>query len=178
MRIFLSVIITIFGLQSWTQADDIRNLEIEGMSIGDSAKIFFQENEINKYFYPKSKRFYYSTHSINNSDYDEIQIHLKDNDNNLNSCLKKKKLMTESVKSIMPSDTGIFSDDDGYPHSQKFPKSLIYTTEFVFKNGDVARVYCLNWSRNAENNRGWTDHLSLNIQTAKFFDWLNYEAYD
>ena len=59
-----------------------------------------------------------------------------------------------------------------------FNKSFVYTTEFTFKNGDVARVYCLNWSQNVENSHGWTDHLSLNIQTAKFFDWLNYEAYD
>ena len=36
MRIFLSVLILIFGLQSWTKADDIRDFQIEGISIGDS----------------------------------------------------------------------------------------------------------------------------------------------
>ena len=85
--------------------------------------------------------------------------------------------MVKSVESIMPSDTDIYNRD-GYEHSPKFNKSFVYTTEFTFKNGDVARVYCLNWSQNVENSHGWTDHLSLNIQTAKFFDWLNYEAYD
>ena len=84
--------------------------------------------------------------------------------------------MTESVRSIMQSDTDIHNNN-GYPHSQKFPKSMVYTTEFTFNNGDVARVYCLNWSSNAEKSQGWTDHLSLNLQTSKFFDWLNFEAY-
>ena len=36
MRIFLSILILIFSFQSWTKADDIRDFEIEGISIGDS----------------------------------------------------------------------------------------------------------------------------------------------
>ncbi len=46
MRIFLSIIFLIFSLQSWTKADDIRDFEIEGMSIGDSALDFFAETTI------------------------------------------------------------------------------------------------------------------------------------
>ena len=36
MKILLSVLVLIFSLQSWTKADDIRDFEIESMSIGDS----------------------------------------------------------------------------------------------------------------------------------------------
>ena len=36
MKIFLSVLILIFNFQSWTKADDIKDFEIEGMSVGDS----------------------------------------------------------------------------------------------------------------------------------------------
>ena len=36
VRIFLSVFILIISFQSWTKADDIRDFEIEGMSIGDN----------------------------------------------------------------------------------------------------------------------------------------------
>ncbi len=46
MRIFLTVLILIFGLQSWTQADDIRDFEIEVISIGDSLLDFYSEKEI------------------------------------------------------------------------------------------------------------------------------------
>ena len=48
MRIFLSVLILIFSFQSSTKADDIRDFEIEGMSIGDSALDHFTKQEIEK----------------------------------------------------------------------------------------------------------------------------------
>ena len=44
MRVFLTVLVLIFSLQSWTKADDIRDFEIEGMSIGESALNFFKES--------------------------------------------------------------------------------------------------------------------------------------
>ena len=37
MKILLSVLILILGLESFTKADDISDFEIEGISIGDSA---------------------------------------------------------------------------------------------------------------------------------------------
>ena len=46
MKIFIAVLILIFSLQTWTKADDIRDLQVEGISIGDSALDFFSEEEI------------------------------------------------------------------------------------------------------------------------------------
>jgi hypothetical protein len=48
MRVFITVLVLIFSLQSWTKADDISEFEIEGMSIGDSALDYFSEDEISK----------------------------------------------------------------------------------------------------------------------------------
>ena len=42
------VLVLNFSLQSWTKADDIRDFEIEGMSIGDSALEYFSEEKILK----------------------------------------------------------------------------------------------------------------------------------
>ncbi len=62
MRVFILFLVLIFCFQSWTKADDIREFEIEGMSVGDSLLDFFDknqiENEINDAaFYPNSKTF-------------------------------------------------------------------------------------------------------------------------
>ena len=59
MRVFIAVLVLIFGFQFWTKADDIRDLEIEGMSIGDSALNFFSEEKINnnKQMYFKSNKY-------------------------------------------------------------------------------------------------------------------------
>ena len=47
MKIFLLLLILFTGVQSWTKADDIRNFEIEEISIGDSILDFFSQKEIN-----------------------------------------------------------------------------------------------------------------------------------
>ena len=46
MKIFLSVLIVFFSLQSWTKANDIRDFEIEGISIGDSLLDFLERRNI------------------------------------------------------------------------------------------------------------------------------------
>ena len=63
MRIFFAtVLIFIFSLQSWTKADDIRDFQIEGISVGDSLLKFVDKNTIlssRKYTY-KDNEFYTS----------------------------------------------------------------------------------------------------------------------
>ena len=46
MRIFFITFIFIFSFQYLTKADDIRDFEIEGISIGDSLLNFFSEEQI------------------------------------------------------------------------------------------------------------------------------------
>jgi len=58
MRIFLLVVLLSFNLQSWTKADDVRDFQIEGMSIGDSALIYFNKAEL-----IKRKEYYQNTDS-------------------------------------------------------------------------------------------------------------------
>ena len=48
MRVFIAVLVLIFSFQSWTKADDIRDFEIEGMSIGDSLLKYVSVDEIKK----------------------------------------------------------------------------------------------------------------------------------
>ena len=60
MKRLLTILILIFSLQTPSQADDIRDFQIEGMSVGDSLLDHFSEEEINKkniFYYPKSKKF-------------------------------------------------------------------------------------------------------------------------
>ena len=49
MRTFITVLVLIFSLQSWTKANDIRDFQIEGMSIGDSLLDFYSKREINNF---------------------------------------------------------------------------------------------------------------------------------
>ena len=47
MRIFIVVLVFIFSFQSLTKADDIREFEIEGISLEDSLLDYFSIEEIN-----------------------------------------------------------------------------------------------------------------------------------
>ena len=47
MKRLLLILILTFSFQTLSKADDIRDFEIEGMSIGDSLLNYFTEEEIN-----------------------------------------------------------------------------------------------------------------------------------
>ena len=84
MRIFLSLLILIFSIQSWTKADDIRDFQIEGMSIGDSLLNFYSESVIksNKPIYYDNNEFStFELFPFTDSDlYDGIQVIYLTND--------------------------------------------------------------------------------------------------
>ena len=87
MRIFLSLLILIFSLQAWTKADDIRDFQLEEMSVGDSLLNFFSEEEIKKKIsgaqYP-NKEFilYYFKNLSSFKTYEAVTVAVKANDKN------------------------------------------------------------------------------------------------
>ena len=61
MKRLLLILILTLSFQSWTKADDIRDFQIEGMSIGDSLLEFFDEKEIkNNFIFVENSRKYYA----------------------------------------------------------------------------------------------------------------------
>ena len=85
MKMFLTLLIIIFSLQSWTKADDISELEIEGISIGDSLLDFYTEEQIlnrkkDGFLYPNKE--YFTARLINNHGnlYEYLQFQIKADD--------------------------------------------------------------------------------------------------
>ena len=61
MKKLLGIVVLSLLLITPSQADDIRDFQIEGMSIGDSLLDFFNEEEIKNFYrndYPGSKKFF------------------------------------------------------------------------------------------------------------------------
>ena len=74
MKILLLVLILSLNFQPLSKADDIRDFQIAGMSIGDSALDFFTKKEINKnksYMY-NSKKYAASYHDLENDIYEHL----------------------------------------------------------------------------------------------------------
>ena len=78
MKKILAVLILIFTLPTPSWADDIRDFQIEGMSVGDSALDYFNKKEIKKFlktYYAKSKKFYENENeSTKYETYDGVQF--------------------------------------------------------------------------------------------------------
>ena len=87
-RLILLLFFISFSIQSWTKADDIRDFQIEGMSIGDSLLDYYTEKEIKKKIKNENTFFYnkdYMSISLSYKTgkfkvYDDVGVILKQND--------------------------------------------------------------------------------------------------
>ena len=121
MRILIFLFISFLISQSLTRADDIRDFQIEGMSIGDSALDYFNKKELEKrkkyYRITDSKEFYYtsiSSHKFEN--YDNIMFHFKDNDSSF--------IIHGISAAIFFSKNGIINLDDCLNQREKVDEEL------------------------------------------------------
>ena len=181
------IILLFFYFQPLVNADDIKEFEIENMSVGVSLLKYFNKNQIKKfdrndYTYPakgKYYRLYIENMKFENFDY--LSVDLKFNDNNFiiyglngmidfeynegNKCLKKQNQVKNDIKDIFQSDPGenkIASNQD------PTGKSIIHNVWFEMQNGKVL-VQCYNFTKQTNIQPG----LDLAIRLKEFADWLN-----
>jgi len=196
MKIFLIIFILIFNFQSWSKSDDIRDFEIEGMSIGDSLLDFYSTGEIEslddnfKVFY-KDKGFYdlqldvkkYVTWPI-------LSFSVKKNDKKYiihalagGKFVKNLKECRQQQSQIVTDLTDTFlADIKSKKYNFKYEdladgKSIAYVNDFNLLNGSL-RVYCTDWSDQTELETTYKDNIRLEIGTLEYFEWLNYKAYN
>ena len=191
MRTFISVLVLIFSLQSLANADDIRDFQIEGMSIGDSALNFFTTTQINnnKRNYFKSKKFT----PVQNDNlsffqtYDAVDFIFKTGDENyiihsLSGVLKYENNIEEcyqKMDEIVSEMDSLFKFAKKYPKSSykhqndKTQKSIVTDVDYVFNNGDTVVVACYDYSE----AHGGQDHLSVAIDTNEIYNFFINEAY-
>ena len=183
MRAFIAVLILIFGFQSWTRADDIRDFEIEGMSIGDNLLDYFSESEM-KFPNLKYKDKTYKAVEIQSSQYDVIQIHVKSDDkkyiihsidglivfeNNIKGCIKKKNEIVGEMLEVFKS---LNKDaEDNWPMASGHGK--LHLVRFKFESGDFAEVTCY------EYNDSWDapNHLRIGITRIEVENWIVDKAF-
>ena len=195
MRVFLTVLILIFSFQSWTKADDIRDFEIEGMSIGDSLLDYYSKKEIKnatKNFYTGSKDFFELSFLSPKSDsYTQITFTLIRDDKNyiinaiagiifpyeIKSCNIKKAEIIDELNSVFENARKKNYD---YTYTKLADgKSVAEITDFILDDGSAVRVYCTDWSKATEEMKStnYNDMLSVDITSKLIMDWLRNEAY-
>ena len=175
-------------------AEDISNFEIEGMSIGDSLLDYFSEDEIKKNieeYYPHFHDQSFTTtefykHSLFKT-YESVQFNFKRSDKNykiyaitaanfyedkidkcilkLNEVEKELSILFKNIKKIVLDKRSHHLDTTGQSYTLGF--------YYLFESYDAIVVECYDWSKKFTKEKGWTDKLSITIDTKEFSDWLH-----
>ena len=194
MKRLLLILILTFSFQSLTKADDVRDLEIEGMSLGDSLLEFFDERTIKKgirnHIYADDTFFnveIYGHKSFNK--YQNVSFSLKKNDqkykiyqivgfniykNNIEECLNQVDIISKNISGVLNDTDKVKSTDnhDGDPTGKSKIKQIVYW----HKSGSVF-IECVNWSEKITKEKNWGDNLSVGVAVSEFDTWLNTKAY-
>ena len=192
MKRLLLILILTLSFQSWTKADEIRDFQIEGMSIGDSLLDFFNEDEILKNdgnYYSKKK---FVTTVFNNhrkiKNYDWLQISYKRNDSkytiysidgviefkkNYKACLKKKDIVVNELSTLFDKNNTII--DKGKHRADKSGKSIYENFIFELDNDHEIVISCLDWSQELEKK--YFDHLKVVANHTEFKEFIQSNPY-
>jgi hypothetical protein len=198
-RIFLASIVLILSFQSLTKAEDVRNFEIEGISVGDSLLEYFSEETIIKNI--KTDHIYiddtfYDVEIYNldlSSEFSNLSFNLKKNDesykiyqlsgfmffkNNVEECFKKVDEMAENISHQLKDVKNIERVDAENPHDDD-PTGESKTKQTIFwhESGSLF-TECYDWSDKITKEKGWTDNFSVGVALMEYDLWLNYKAYN
>ena len=173
------------------------------MSVGDSLLDYYTKDKIDrdKEFLYKNKKYQAITFWNVDSDlYDNIQFHFKDSDekytiavingeidypNGVNkssnkgkkNCSQQKKKIDKELNKIFGKISKRYTANYKHAHD-KSGKSIVDTVEYHFTSGAMARVYCVNWSDEYNNQSlPLVDVLAISISDKDFMYFINNEAY-
>jgi len=190
MRALITILVLLIGLQSWSKADDIKDFEIEGMSIGDSLLDFYSKKEIQNFYnyddLPSDMKFRIAdVNNSNSKQYEAFQFFYKpedkkfiihsisgrifcESDNECKNILEsiKSDLSKSFVNKILKKSTFKHTDDPS-------GKSTITMYSIKFNEGEIDIGYT-NWS----DKMKYSDHVGVSISTTEVINWTrnNYGA--
>ncbi len=190
MKIFLIVILLIFSFQSWTNADDIRDFEIEGMNIGESALEYFDEkyiiegiNDKNSFKYKDNK--FVSIGTINNYiNYDSVGIVIKPNDKNyiiyalegtinygkkISKCHEQQKIIEIDIDNLLRDEISKDTWEADYKYDPS-GKSKVKYIDYNFVDGSAIRIVCYDMDDNFIDPN---DQLVVIVNSKQFMEFLH-----
>ena len=187
----LIIIFFTYNLQLHSIADDIRDFQIEGMSLGDSLLKFYSENEIKKQLSKTKtkrtntdiKRVYFDI--SNPVLYGTVNIHFKNNENykivsiggieyfknDMVACYDKQNQVIQDIEKTFPNADK--SNLKIAEHtSDPTGKSNIKDIWFDIEGGQVY-ISCTDWSDDITEKYTWTDNLGVYLDTYEYIEWLS-----
>ncbi len=185
-------ILTIFFLKffiittSWS--DDIKDLSIEGISIGESALQFYNANKIEslKKRSPYKDDSFYEVEFLGKDKYESIGIVFKKGDKkyiiysvrgwnliDYKKCIKEKKSVVKEIK----SDLKILNERNYKNNfSNTYGKSFAEITDLKVQSG-LVRVWCEHFDKNHKVAKQWDDAINIDLSANEYIEWLKITPY-
>ena len=190
MKKLLAIIVLSLYFITSSQADDIKDFQIEGISVGESLLKHFPESEIKRFLnydkLPSDMKFRIAEVSRDETKkkfniYDSLQFNYKPNDKNYilysieglifcdsnKECLNLKEELLQDItsvfKSTRPQNSTVKHPDD------KSGKSTVEISRIITAKNGVVAVKFFNWSNKVE----WKKHIRVTVSTDEVNKWLN-----
>ena len=192
MKKFLGIVVLGLLLSGNAYADDIKDFQIEGISVGESILDYYSEDTIKKdtkEVWPNTTYVQFcSEGNLNDFQYLCFAYLKKDKkyiihqlggetDLSFDNCLKELELNVSALEGLFSSAK--INTRKRYKHrGDKKKKSIGSDVQFILKEGSVARVDCTDWSEEITKKKGWTDFLSVQLATKKFVKWNRTKAFN
>lgn len=185
MRIFLSFLILMFSFQSWIKADDITELEIENMSVGDSLLNYYSEEEISNFDKVEYKSDRYTDVVIVGefATFEELHVSFLTEDpkkviagldglinyeTNIQECHKKIKEIYKEVLTIVTDLNDLGLESNPMKGTSGTFTDYVLETE----NEDEIQIACYDYHTDE-----YIDHLRLGLRTIDLRNFIRNEAY-
>jgi hypothetical protein len=193
MKRLVLILILTFSFQLWTMADDIRDYEIEGISVGDSLLDYFSKDEIlreikdNKYMYNYLTNEFGEVYKRDGlSKYFMISFYVKPKDEkfiihgltgtmphveDITECHKQLNVIANEFSTIFKDSKKI---EENYNHGvDKSGKSKVKEIYFLTKSEDEARIICMDFEESLRIKNNWIDGLDISLSTKELNNWLS-----
>ena len=190
MKRSLLILILTFSFQSFTKADDIRDFQIEGMSIGNSLLDYMTKKEIKKNIrnYVPATSKYYITSFINLKNYDSLDIYLKRNDKryiiksvigfvflDFKKCKIKINKVSKEIDQLFVNtekvDAGIVEHQyDKTGNSKEYQIAYLFNEDY---DDDHIRIQCTDWSGKITKEKNWGDSFNVGSYSKEILKWIS-----
>ena len=194
-KLCIYLFLVLFSLQAPSWAEDIRDFQIEGISLGDSLLDYFSEKEIKK----NTLKTNYKDKTYNTAQFnflssfetcDALHIFIKRNNtkfiiysisamldfsNDIKGCKEKKDGVVAELSKLF-NGAEVYSDKDDHDQDTSGESKIFRTSFFINPKNEYpgVKVACYDWS----DKMGYRDQLRVSIATKEFSTWLNTKAYD
>ena len=194
MKRLLLIIILTFSFQILVKADDIKDLEIDGYSIGNSLLEYDSKKNIeniSKNYYPGSDRIVMIKWQNKSNAYDDLYLSFEPKDpkyliheikgiiriSDTNKCISKRDEIAAEIKNALNESIIKERDYIKDPAQDKSGKSKTFSIDLYIEGGKV-RIYCLMWSDQIKKERKFRSHLAVIICDNIFREFLMNEAFN